>query len=85
MLPFTPHLAYECLEMLNCKPNEWPEVKENFVESIKFAVQVNGKTKDIITIMKNTEQDIVNKIILEKSKAKKFINRKCSKNYFCQR
>ena len=76
MLPFTPHLAYECLEMLNCKkPNEWPEVKENFVESIKFAVQVNGKTKDIITIMKNTEQDIVNKIILEKSKAKKFINK----------
>ena len=24
--------------------------------------------------MKNTEQDIVNKIVLEKSKAKKFIN-----------
>ena len=47
MVPFTPHLAYECLERLKCKnPDKWPDINANFEENIKFAVQVNGKTRD---------------------------------------
>ena len=47
MIPFTPHLAYECLEKLNCSNMEtWPTVKKQDVqEDIKFAVQINGKTR----------------------------------------
>ena len=78
MIPFTPHLAYECLELLNCKyPNDWPKIDSRYSQDqIKLAIQVNGKTRDIINIKKNTEQDDVNKTVLVKSKAKKFIDGK---------
>ena len=54
MLPFTPHIAHECLEQLKCKNvDKWPEVKKELNEQIKFAIQINGKTRDIISIKKN--------------------------------
>ena len=32
MIPFTPHLAHECLELMNCKKQkEWPKIdKKNY-------------------------------------------------------
>ena len=31
MIPFTPHLANECLELLGCKSiDKWPEVKKMY-------------------------------------------------------
>ena len=36
MIPFTPHLAHECLELLNCKTiSEWPKIdsKDNVLEN----------------------------------------------------
>ena len=55
MIPFTPHIALECLEKLKCKDvNNWPKIKNDANEKIKFAVQVNGKTRDILTIKKKT-------------------------------
>ena len=45
MIPFTPHLAYECLELLKCDTfNKWPDVNKNLQLEIKFAIQINGKT-----------------------------------------
>ena len=77
MIPFTPHLAYECLEKLNCKTHDnWPEIKMGNFDEIKFAVQVNGKTRDIISIKKNLTEKQINKIVIENSKAKKFIENK---------
>ena len=84
MIPFTPHLAYECLEILNCKNiDKWPEIKGDLIEKIKFAIQVNGKTRDIISIKKNTEKEKINEVVLSSSKAKKFIeNKKIFKTIF---
>ena len=77
MLPFTPHLANECLTLLKCKDvNKWPEIKENFEEEIKFAVQVNGKTRDVIIVKKNIDQSKINDFIQKNSIAKKFIEKK---------
>ena len=77
MTPFTPHLANECLELLKCEDVEkWPEIKENLNEEINFAVQVNGKTRDIITIKKDAAQKKVEDIIKNQSKAKKFVENK---------
>ena len=55
MIPFIPHLAHECLEMHKCKStNVWPEISQkNFLEKINLAVQINGKTRDIINIKKD--------------------------------
>ena len=53
------------------------------MEEIKFAVQVNGKTRDIITIKKNLIQNQIEKIIKEESKANKFLeNKKIIKTIF---
>ena len=78
MIPFTPHLAFECLEMFKCKTvNAWPEVdKKNILNEIKVAVQVNGKTRDILTVKKDLIEEEIEKIILKDSKAKKYIETK---------
>ena len=74
MIPFTPHLAHECLEILNCKTTEkWPEIKGNLIEEVKFAIQVNGKTRDVLTIKKNIAKDEIDKIVRKKLKSKQKI------------
>ena len=31
MIPFAPHLAHECLNLLKCKSiNEWPKIEKSF-------------------------------------------------------
>ena len=59
LIPFVPHLAHECLEQLGVKNvNIWPEVdnKLNLDEKIKIAIQINGKTRDIIEIKKDLDE-----------------------------
>ena len=85
MIPFTPHLAYECLELLDSKStNKWPEIdKKNLKEEIKMAVQINGKTRDVLTIKKDLVEKEINIIIHNSSKAKKFLqNKKVVKTIF---
>ena len=71
LIPFTPHLAYECLELQN-KNNEpylWPMVNKNIKvqEKVKIAIQINGKTKQIIEMDKDLdEKEIINKFKNEK-------------------
>ena len=71
LIPFTPHIAYECLESQN-RVNEfssWPAVNKNikFQEKIKMAIQINGKTKQIIEMNKDlNEQEIFNEFKNEK-------------------
>ncbi len=78
MLPFTPHLANESLEFLNCKTvNNWPDIdKQNVLDEIKMAVQVNGKTRDIINIKKNLEEKKIKEIVFNSPKAVKHLKDK---------
>ena len=84
MIPFTPHLAYECLELIGwSKTNNWPKIEKNAVEEIKLAVQINGKTRDILTVKINLDEKELNKTIISKSKANKYIeNKKVIKTIF---
>ena len=80
LLPFTPHLSSECLEKLGEKNIEdWPTINEKFSErkSLKVAVQINGKTKVIIEVSSNLDEDSIKKEIKNNSKLDKyFINKK---------
>ena len=78
MLPFTPHLANECLELFKCQTvNSWPRIdKNNILDEINLAVQINGKTRDIIKVKSNLVENEINKIILRNSKAKKYLESK---------
>jgi leucyl-tRNA synthetase len=75
MTPFTPHLARECLENLKCKSyNLWPSIDiSKIMNRVKLAVQVNGKTRDIITVEKDKGEKDIKDIVLLQSKAKKYI------------
>ena len=75
MLPFTPHLSNECLELFKCNStNNWPIIdKENILNKISIAVQINGKTRDIISVKKDLDEKDVDQFILKNSKAKKYI------------
>ena len=84
MIPFTPHLAHECLELHKCKDTDkWPEILKDISEEIKIAVQINGKTRDIVKIKKGLSEKEITKIISKSSKAKKYIvNKKILKTIF---
>ena len=61
MSPVIPHFASECMEMLNIKEDEvyWPKANEAYLEedTIKFIIQINGKTRKIIETKKNTSEE----------------------------
>ena len=77
LLPLTPHIANELLDLFKCKERyKWPSINKNLQEDINFAVQVNGRTRDIITINRDLSQKEIEKKIEEKSKAMKFIGNK---------
>ncbi|MBL6786223.1 MAG: leucine--tRNA ligase [Candidatus Pelagibacter bacterium] len=85
MTPFTPHLARECLEFLGCNnPHNWPIINaNNLINNVKFAVQVNGKTRDVITVKKDISEIEIKELILIESKAKKYLkNKKTLKTIF---
>jgi leucyl-tRNA synthetase len=48
------------MEMLNIKEDEiyWPKTNETYLaeDTIKFIVQINGKTRKIIETQKNTSE-----------------------------
>ena len=51
--------------------------------NVTVAIQVNGKTRDIITVEKDKNEEDINKIVLSRSKAKKYIeNKKINKTIF---
>ena len=86
MIPFTPHIALECLENLNCKnTNKWPEVNKKVLDKIKInmAIQINGKTRDVIVMHKDLIEKEIHKLVQSSSKANKFlINKKIIKTIF---
>ena len=74
MIPFVPHLAYECLEKLDEMTEiTWPKVDSNLLSEINFAVQINGKTRDVIKVKKDETETELNKLIKNKSKAAKYL------------
>ncbi len=77
IMPMTPHLANEILDLLKCKTkNEWPSIKKDFISEIRFAVQVNGKTRDIISVKKDSSQNELEEKIRKESKVIKFFENK---------
>ena len=79
MIPFTPHIAYECLTNLNCKEfNQWPAVNKKIIDNIetKMVVQVNGRTRDVLNIKRSLEEAEVNILVKKSAKVNKYISDK---------
>jgi len=86
LVPFTPHIAYECLEMLEAKEIKiWPKVDAKLIqqEKIKMAIQINGKTRDVIEVEKGIGQKSVEKLCRENTKINnKLLNQPINKVIF---
>ena len=86
MIPFTPHLAFECLSLFNCKSgNTWPKVNNKIFENAKInmVIQVNGKTRDVITVKKDVNEKEIFELVVKNSKAKKhIIDKKITRTIF---
>ena len=76
MLPIIPHFANECLKLLNLTKNvKWPEIdtKSLVKDTIKYVIQINGKTRQLIEDASNlSENDLVN-LIKKDTKLSKYI------------
>ena len=82
LIPFTPHTAYECLEMLGEKKiKNWPKVDTKLIlkEKVKMAIQINGKTRDVIEIETGINQISVEKLCKNNNKIKNNISNKLIK------
>ncbi len=79
MIPFTPHLANECLEVLNSKnTNKWPEANKELLNNLKvnIVVQINGKTRDVLQMENNTTEKEITKTVLSNLKTSKYLTDK---------
>ena len=80
LIPFVPHISYECLNLIGCKSvNKWPDVSLMTTQKVKLAVQINGRTRDILEIEENLDEKKVLNTILTKSKAEKYLKGKVIK------
>jgi len=80
LIPFAPHLANECLEKLGkSKIDSWPKIKKGFSrkQKTKIAIQINGKTREVIEIEKNLMEEKVVSITKKSEKiSKSLLNKK---------
>ena len=72
--PMTPHISSECLEVLLEKKMtiDWPEIDILQIDKqkISVAVQINGKTREIILIEKGSSEEKVDVLSKAQSKIK---------------
>ncbi len=86
LIPFTPHLANECLEKLEAKNvKKWPEIDKQLIknEKIKIGVQFNGKTREILEVEKDITEITLKNICKNNKKIKsRFSDKKIKKTIF---
>ena len=79
MIPLIPHLASECLEDIqDNNKKKWPKVEEQFLTSnnINLVIQINGKKRSIINVLKDTEEDKLIKQVKNDLNIKKYLKNK---------
>ncbi len=79
MLPIVPHLANECLEMIDInKENVWPDYDESQLieEKNLVVVQINGKKRGLVQVEQNIEEENLMKLILADEKLIKYLENK---------
>ncbi|MCH7492437.1 leucine--tRNA ligase [Patescibacteria group bacterium] len=86
--PFAPHICEELWERLGHKKiiayEQWPSYDEKLVvdEKVTIVVQVNGKLRDNITLLREANEKEVKELALASSKVKKYITSQPKKVIF---
>ncbi|GIW66190.1 MAG: leucine--tRNA ligase [Candidatus Parcubacteria bacterium] len=87
LYPFAPHLSQEIWQTFGNKnlldKEDWVDYDQRYIEDeiITIIVQINGKKRDEISLTKNTDFEVIKKIVLDREKIKKFIKNKKIKKF----
>ena len=83
LAPFAPHIANEMYAEMNGKDSrldniEWPKYDEKYLttDTIKIAIQVNGKLRGDIEVAKDAEQNDVEQLALDQPNVARFTDGK---------
>lgn len=80
--PMMPHLAEECWSLLGYKSllvrESWPRHDPDLIkeDTVKIAVQVNGKTRDILDVAQGLDKEATQSLALDREKVKSFLAKK---------
>ena len=79
--PFTPHLSEEIWKKFGGKKlaieQDWPTADKNMlVKNFNIAVQINGKTKEILSLTQELDKDSVVNILEENNKITRLLKNK---------
>ena len=81
MQPFTPHFSEELWSLLGEKnlaySQKWPKTSHiNKKTEHNIAIQINGRTKDILKLNYTPKKEVIIKILEKKEKINKLIEKK---------
>lgn len=82
LAPFAPHITEELWHELGHETSihleSWPKYDETLIkdEKVKFAIQVNGKLRDVLEADAEASEDEIKKLALESESIKKWIEGK---------
>tara|TARA_Y100001958_G_C21097827_1_gene448798 strand:+ start:33 stop:929 length:897 start_codon:yes stop_codon:yes gene_type:complete len=86
LIPFTPFLAHECLDQLGVKSmNDWPKIEQDLInkQKVKIAIQINGKTREIIQVTKDLdEKSVINETKKNDKINRNLMNKKITRTIF---
>ncbi len=89
MMPFTPHLSWECLSKLEGKnfysKIEWPKIKKSLLvdDKVTIVIQVNGKKRGLISAKKDiAEKEAIKEAKKVENIEKNLKDKKIVKNIF---
>lgn len=77
--PFAPHIAEECWELLghseSLSHHPWPDYNESLCAEMIFpvAIQINGKTRSILQMYKDTPEEEALELALDLEKVQRFV------------
>jgi leucyl-tRNA synthetase len=76
LIAVMPHFAFECLKLLDADKNvSWPKIDSGMLtqKNIKYVVQINGKTREIIEGKKDLTEENLIQLIKLNTKVEKYI------------
>ena len=85
MIPIIPHLASECIEMININVIEWPQYDEKLIieDIIPYVIQINGKKRALIEAKRDILGEELFEIVKEnKNLEKYFLKKEIKKKIF---
>ena len=78
MSPFIPHFASECLNNIDQNNIKWPIASKDLLmdDKVNFVIQINGKKRGLLKMPIDTNENEIEKNVIQNSNIKKYLEDK---------